>query len=192
MSAYLCTSDTLSALATYWYETTMRNHLADPVSDITRAIYHGSPGMPWGDATIKAQQLCEGRSPALVVYELLLSENQASLEARYPKSPDYRSAEGYAFSPDPQVVRAVNHSRTGWLVSLLNGYEYQSCEHLGWSSSIGQALCHQIRRMLTQDLMEKQDPDRKHVHWASYERSVWSSDTTDTSTVVPVQVNPGG
>ena len=178
MSAYLCSSDTLSALATYWHENVTRDQCSDPVSDITRAIYHGSTGMPWGDATIQAQQLTKGRLPALVVYELLLSENQASLEARYPGDLEYRSAEGYCYSPDPQVKRSVQHNRTGWLVSLLDGYEYQSCEHRSWRTSIGQALCHQIRRMLTHDLERLQNPSKKAGHWASYDRSCWDAAAT--------------
>jgi hypothetical protein len=185
MSAFLCSSDTLSALATYWHENVTRDQCSDPVNDITRAIYHGSPGMPWGDATIQAQQLTKGRLPALVVYELLLSENQASLEARYPGDLEYRSAEGYCFSPDPHVVHCVNRYglgdrsrfKTGWIVSLLDGYEYQSCEHRSWRTSIGQALCHQIRRMLTHDL-ERLQTDRKTQHWASYDRSCWDAAAT--------------
>jgi len=175
MSAYLSTSDTLSALTTYWYESITRERHADPIGDIARAIYHGTPGMPLGDAVIKVRQLTTNRNPALVVYELLLAENQASLEARYPGDLEYRSAEGYSYSPDPHVRRSVQRNRTGWLVSLLNGYEYQSCEHHSWRQSIGQALCHQIRRQLSEDLQRLQDPDQNQRHWASYDRSCWDA-----------------
>ncbi len=189
MSAYLCSSDTLSALATYWHESIMRDRFGKPDAEITRAIYHGSPGMPWSDACIKGTQLTTGRDPALVVYELLLAENQASLEARYPGDLEYRSAEGYSYSPDPHARRAVLHNRTGWLVSLLDGYEYQSCEHDGWSQSIGQAICHQIRRCLTKDLERLQNPGEQQRFWASYDRSVWDAKAPaagDSSTSVPV------
>ena len=175
MSAYLSSSDTLSALTTYWYESITRERHADPIGDIARAIYHGTPGMPLGDAVIKARQLTTNRNPALVVYELLLAENQASLEARYPGNLECRSPEGYSYNPDPHVRRSVQRNRTGWLVSLLDGYEYQSCEHDGWPQSIGQALCHQIRRQLNKDLMRLQNPDRDHQHWASYDRSCWDA-----------------
>lgn len=175
MSAYLSSSDTLSALTTYWYESITRERHADPIGDIARAIYHGTPGMPWGDAMIRAKQLTAKHNPALVVYELLLDENQASLEARYPGNLECRSPEGYSYNPDPHVRRSVQRNRTGWLVSLLDGYEYQSCEHDGWPQSIGQALCHQIRRQLNKDLMRLQDPDRDHQHWASYDRSCWDA-----------------
>ena len=183
MSAYLCSCDALSALASYWQESIKRNR-SQPGDYIAYAIYHGTPGIPWADAQAKAKQLCSSRDPAVVAFELLLAENQASLEAFYPGDLEYRSARGYSYSADPQVKRSVLHNRTGWIVGILDGYEYQSCEHKGWRQSIGQMLAHQIRRSLTDDLKRLQDPDRKQSFWASYDRLEHAA--TQTSTTVPV------
>jgi hypothetical protein len=173
MSAYLSSSDTLSALANYWFESVTRERHADPTYDLARAIYQGSPALGWDEALLKTRELLTNRNPALVVYELLLSENQASLEARYPTALEYRSADGYCYSPDPAVKRSVIHNKTGWIVDLVRGYEYQSCEHDSWRQSIGHAICMQIRQHLNADLQRLQDPDRKAGHWASYDRRCW-------------------
>lgn len=175
MSAYLSSSDTLSALASYWLASHEQHTYSYPISDLRRALYRGTPGMTWGDASVTADKLSDGRSLGLVVYELLLAENQASLAARYPDDEDYRSADGYAYSFDRAVERSVQRNKTGWIVSLLNGYEYQSCEHDGWTQSVGYQLCLQIRRFLCDDLQRLQDPDEQHAHWASYDRSVWAA-----------------
>lgn len=174
MSAYLCSSDTLSALATYWAGNLRRD---EQVLEIARAIYRGSHQPSWPEATQRAQALTTAHLPAVVVYEMLLDENKASLEARYPELHQEFNSAGYRFTPDPQVTRDLLSKRTGWIVSLLDGYEYQSCEHGGWRHSIGQALCHQIRRRLTEDLLAAQDPERKHRYWASYDRNVWQAKT---------------
>lgn len=183
MSAYLCSCDALSALASYWQES-IKHLRSQPGDYIAYAIYHGTPGIPWADAQAKAKQLCAGSSPAAVAFELLLAENQASLEALYPDELEYRSAEGYSYSADPKVRPSVIHNCTGWIVGILDGYEYQSCEHKGWRQSIGQMLAHQIRRFLTDDLKRLQDPDRKQGFWASYDRLEHAA--AQTSTTVPV------
>lgn len=175
MSAYLSSSDTLSALASYWLASHEQHTYSYPISDLRRALYHGTPGMNWGDASVTADKLSDGRSLGLVVYELLLAENQASLAARYPDAEDYRKAEGYAYKFDRAVERSVQRNKTGWIVSLLNGYEYQSCEHDGWTRSVGYQLCLQIRKFLCDDLQRLQDPDEQHCYWANYDRSVWAT-----------------
>jgi len=175
MSAYLSSSDTLSALASYWLASHEQHTYSYPISDLRRALYHGTPGMNWGDASVTADKLSDGRSLGLVVYELLLAENQASLAARYPDAEDYRKAEGYAYKFDRAVERSVQRNKTGWIVSLLNGYEYQSCEHDGWTRSVGYQLCLQIRKFLCDDLQRLQDPDEQHCYWANYDRSVWEA-----------------
>lgn len=175
MSAYLSSSDTLSALASYWLASHEQHTYSYPISDLRRALYHGTPGMTWGDASVTADKLSDGRSLGLVVYELLLAENQASLAARYPDAEDYRKAEGYAYKFDRAVERSVQRNKTGWIVSLLNGYEYQSCEHDSWTRSVGYQLCLQIRKFLCDDLQRLQDPDEQHCYWANYDRSVWAA-----------------
>ena len=185
MSAYLSSCDALCALDSYWHESIKRNRTGTPPNDyITNATYHGTPGIHWHDAKAKAEQLCAGRNPAVVVFELLLAENQASLEARYPGDLEYRSAEGYSYSADPEVRRSVLHNRTGWITGILDGYEYQSCEHKGWRHSIGKELCHQMRQFLCDDLRRLQDPDRKRDFWASYSRQ--EHDRPAIATTVPV------
>lgn len=182
MSAYLCSCDTLSALATYWSEHINEDRFRDHHRKLTCAICDSGPSTPYRDAQITAERLLKGRSAGLVVFELLLAENQASLEARYPDDPEMRDASHYRFSVDPDVKRAVQFGLpTGAIVGLVDGYEYQSCEHHGWRRSIGRALCLQIREMLNEDLQRR---DGALDLWASYERGEWPKATTPCTPVL--------
>jgi len=181
MSAYLSSCDALSALATYWSESIKHSRFADHLHHLTCAIYHGSTGLHYTEARDKAESLLRGRPAAMVIFELLLAENQASLEARYPGDLEYRSAEGYAYEMDFDVQRSVVRNRTGWIVGILDGYEYQSCEHDTWHQSVGHELCQQMRRFFCNDLRRLQDPEGKQHFWAGYSRG-----QATTSTTMPV------
>jgi hypothetical protein len=178
MSAFLSSCDALSALATYWSESIKRSRFTDPVHYLNSAIFHGSGNLEYLDARTKAECLLDGRPVAVVIFELLLAENQASLAARYPADLEYRSAEGYAYEMDFDVQRSVVRNRTGWIVGVLDGYEYQACEHGDWHQSIGYELCQQMRRFLCDDLRRLQDPEGKQHFWAGYSRGDASASTT--------------
>jgi len=178
MSAFLSSSDALSVLATYWSESIQRSRSGDPVHHLGNAIYHSSTGLQYTVARSKAEALLSGRPAAMVIFELLLAENQASLAAQYPAELEYRSAEGYAYQMDPDVQRSVVRNRTGWIASVLDGYEYQAGEHSEWHRSVGHELCQQMRRFLCDDLRRLQDPDGKQLFWASYSRGEASASTT--------------
>lgn len=174
MSAYLSSADALSALATYWGESVRRDRFGDPQSELTRALYRS--GFPWHDATARAQSLLTGRLPETVIFELLLSENVASLEERYAKHEalsDMTDHEGYAYRRDPDVISWMTRRESGRIVGILRGYEYQACEHRGWETSIGKAICDQISRSLLKDLERRDTPSDDQdrcTYWASYER----------------------
>jgi hypothetical protein len=171
MSAFLSSCDALSALATYWFESIQRRPYTNPTDQLTTAILTSNPGAtPYLKAKATADALLNGRPAAAVIFELLLTENQASLEARYPGDLEYRSAAGYRFTPDPDVQRAVIRNRTGWIVGILDGFEYQASEHDGWHHSIARALCLQMRRCFSDDLRRLQDPAGEQDLWASYSR----------------------
>lgn len=177
MSAFLCSQDALSALATYWSASVAAKRFGDPTSYLFHAIY--SNGIHHGEAQRQAEQLLKGRAPGLVIFELLLAENQASLEARYPGDLEMRDGSHYRYSVDPVIQHAVQwRMPTGALVGILRGYEYQSCEHNGWSRSTGHAICQQIRKFLTEDLERRDCPAESHRLWADYRREQWPNATS--------------
>ena len=183
MSAYLSSQDAIAALATYWFASVTNKRFGPLYSYLTRAIW--SSGVQYSDAQLQAERLLSNRAAGLVIFELLLAENQASLEARYPDSPDMREASHYRYSIDTAVLHAVQGRQpTGALVGILRGYEYQSCEHNGWKRSIGYAICQQIRDFLTDDLERRDCPDEDSRFWADYKRNQWP---TATKACTPVQ-----
>jgi len=178
MSAYLSSGDAINALATYWTIKLESPGYSSPAGELTRA-YHCHQRDVHGvtDADETAWKLIQAATesgsswqPWQSVQQILLLENQRSLEARYPGDDDYRSAEGPEYQPRRiSAVRGWQMAReTGRLVGILNGYEYQSCEHDGWTSSVAYHLCQQIRSQLLDDLEKRDCPDDERG-WASWQ-----------------------
>jgi len=173
MSAYLSSEDVLRALATYWEESLLRNRYETTGGALERAIGCSAlaAGKRWPeDCAVRARDLVRlaRGSAAGVVFELLLAENVASLEARYPESPEmWSAAAGYRFKPSPQVRRWLNGYQHGSVVGLVRGYSYQACEHPGWETSIGWQLVQQIKDQLLKHL-ESRDCGEAQL-WASWE-----------------------
>ena len=110
-----------------------------------------------------------GGSPAAAVFELLLAENVASLQARYPDSPEmWQAAEGYRYRPCAGVRRWINANKCGPIVGLVRGFNYQSCEHASWEKSIGWQLLQQIRHQLLIHL-ENRDTENAQLCWADWQ-----------------------
>jgi hypothetical protein len=77
---------------------------------------------------------------------MLLRENIASVEARYPQDKGKlgdAAAYLYHVADRPNVVEAFK---------LIDCYEYQACEHDGWKTSAAAALCNKLRGNLISSL----------------------------------------
>ena len=178
MSAFLSSGDALNALATYWTMSSSRGYTS-AIGELTRAFrcHQRDCQLTGAEADQTAWQLIEAAEakgsswqPWQSVQQILLLENQRSLAARYPEDEDFRSAGGDEYKPrrSATVSGWVQGRKTGQLVGILNGYEYQSCEHDGWTTSVAYHLCQQIRRQLLNDL-ETRDCIDETRGWASWQ-----------------------
>ena len=185
MSAYLTSGDAINALATYWdLACKMPGRYSTPAGQLEHAYrchqraINGTSAEPDQTAWQLLQDATATGSswqPWQSVQQILILENQRSLEARYPGDDpdalDYRSAEGAEYQPrrSAEVRRWHMQRQTGRLVGILNGYEYQSCEHDGWEQSVAYYLCRQIRSNLLSDFESSCCKDDSERGWASWQ-----------------------
>jgi hypothetical protein len=128
MSAYICSHDHITALASAVVALNVDVHCmhayrepCPPVDDLMRAARH--------------------------VGELLLAENQESFDAKYAES----SAETFVLSPSVAKALMFKGALSARVVPLLKAidcYEYQSCEHEGWETSTAKKLMGHLRAAL--------------------------------------------
>ena len=192
MSAYLSSGDTLNALASFWTFNLEGPGYSSPQGELERAFYchqrdcnqSGSEidQQVW-DIILTAQSKGTNFQPWQAVQQILLLENQRSLEARYPDDEEYRSASEPEYHPRRIFLMKqwILNNKVGKLVGILNGYEYQSCEHDGWTSSVAYYLCQQIRRQLLDALERRDCPDQNDRGWAS-----WTEPETEGDQPQPV------
>ena len=93
--------------------------------------------LAWG--TLHAGQKEALEMMATKIGRLLLIENVASLNARYPTDyaemlPDGFNPDTYRFEPDYFFETRVQNMEAA-AIDLAACYEYQSCEHDGWETS---------------------------------------------------------
>ena len=181
MSAFLSSNDCISALAYYWHARSSRTNFTSPEAALTRAV------MFWRQATsgdydpqedhdlVQVFLKATNGSVVRAVFGILLLENQASLAARYPDDDDMQDDTGYVYKR-PQIVDYwIAQRTTGQMIGLLKGYEYQSCEHKGWESSVAYFICKQIRDYLLNDMETRDCPTdemghgRNWAHWSAPE-----------------------
>lgn len=183
MSAYLCTADALNALATYWERHASRGaNTAEGA--ILRAIHcqRRAMGSTSGDYVTDlkddekacAKILASVRGNALrAVFGILLIENQNSLKARYPGDSEmWETGPEYVGRSIPVVDYWIQRRETGQLVGILNGYEYQSCEHRDWETSLAYFILQQISGYLLRDLEALHCPVDEYGgrgNWATFE-----------------------
>lgn len=182
MSAYLSSADALNALATYWERKASRGY-SDPKSEILRTIHcqRRALGATSGDyaTDMKADEkafnaiMAAHKGNALkTVFGILLIENQNSLKARYPDGADmWETDPTYVGRSIPVVDQWIQQGVTGQLVGILNGYEYQACEHEGWRTSLAFFICQQIRSHLLKDFEARCCPVQENGargNWADY------------------------
>ena len=178
MSAYLCSDDTLNALSTFYY---MKSGKTDDErkSNILRAIRRvnkdswyknqkeviKAPMETFEDRMklhAKFDKFCDGVYDIWyhqysneciyeVIFNILLRENQNSLMARY-NDKDYSERPSYVYRMSNCVNYWDDHKQLGYLVGIINNYDYQSCEHGNYQDSLGYAILDQIKELLLKEL----------------------------------------
>ena len=179
MSAYLCSDDTLNALSTFYYMKSGKTD-AERKSNILRAIrrvnkdswYENQETMisvptdTFEDRMklhAKFDKFCEGLYDIWyyqysneciyeVIFNILLRENQKSLLARYPNDKEYAERPSYVYRMSNVVNFWDDHKQLGYLVGIINNYDYQSCEHGNYQDSLGYAILDQIKELLLREL----------------------------------------
>ena len=173
MSAYLCSDDTLNALSTFYYMKSGKTD-AERKSNILRAIRRVNK-----DSWYERQQVAETYEQRMkqiadfdkfcngvydiwyhqysnediyeVIFNILLRENQNSLMARY-NDKEYAERPSYIYRMSNVVNYWDDHNQLGYLVGIINNYNYQSCEHRNYQDSLGYAILNQIKDYLLKDM----------------------------------------
>ena len=173
MSAYLCSDDTLNALSTFYYLKSGKTD-AERKSNILRAIRKSSKNSWYERQKVaesfedrmklhaKFDKFCDGLYDIWfdqysqgdiyrLIFNILLRENQNSLMARY-NDKEYAERPSYKYLMSNCVIYWNDHNQLGYLVGIINNYDYQSCEHENYENSLGFAILDQIRYMLLESL----------------------------------------
>ena len=173
MSAYLCSDDTLNALSTFYY---LKSGKTDDErkSHVIRAIRITNKDSFYERQQIaetfedrmklraKFDKFCDGLydiwldqysegSFYKMIFNILLRENQNSLMARY-NDKDYAERLSYNYVHSNCVNYWDDHNQLGYLVGIINNYDYQSCEHDNYKNSLGYAILDQIKELLLREL----------------------------------------
>ena len=173
MSAYLCSDDTLNALSTFYY---LKSGKTDDErkSHVMRAIRITNKDSFYERQQIaetfedrmklraKFDNFCDGLydiwldqysdgSFYKMIFNILLRENQNSLMARY-NDKDYAERLSYNYVHSNCVNYWDDHNQLGYLVGIINNYDYQSCEHGNYQDSLGYAILDQIKELLLKEL----------------------------------------
>jgi len=175
MSAYLCSDDTLNALSTFYYMKSGKTD-AERKSTVLRAI-RSVEQISWYERNepkevfsfekrmelhAKFEKFCDGLYDIYLlqysdgdffsmIFDILLRENQNSLIARY-NDKEYAERLSYNRRMSNVVNYWDDHNQLGYLVGIINNYDYQSCEHDNYKNSMGYAILTQIRHMLLDEL----------------------------------------
>ena len=173
MSAYLCSDDTFNALSTFYYLKSGKTD-EERKSHIMRAIRITNKDSFYERQQIaetfedrmklraKFDKFCDGLydiwldqysegSFYKMIFNILLRENQNSLMARY-NDKDYAERLSYNYRHSNCVNYWDDHKQLGYLVGIINNYDYQSCEHDNYKNSLGYAILDQIKEFLLKEL----------------------------------------
>ena len=177
MSAYLCSDDTFNALSTFYYMKSGRTD-EERKSSILRAIrsvekdswYEREFNKGVLNKTYEERlklhadfdKFCEGVFDIYLhqysngciyqtIFDILLRENQNSLNARY-NDDDYSQRLSYVYRMSNVVNYWDDHKQLGYMVGIINNYDYQSCEHDNYEKSMGYAILNQIKDYLLEDM----------------------------------------
>ena len=192
MSAHLTDQDCINALATFWYEYHKLPRNEAPQQALERAFIIAQEEVStkedyferMNDLGSRATRLIEASQPVYkalapcrVVYDLLLNENVRSLQARYPddmKEPlqDRIWYNEYEFKKSSTVTKWVSKRDAKGLMmiwQMLQGWEYQSCEHHEFRNSVAYQIKQQIEYGILSTLKKIHCPDDKDRVWTSWE-----------------------
>ena len=172
MSAYLCSDDTLNALATYWFIKSGKTW-DDPSKSqvfkramriVNKEYFYKTRSVSCKDPLIlhadfqkyideSYDDLLKSSNNDLyqLVFDTLLLENKNSLNARY-SYPSDMFRDSYIYRLSNCVVYWIENNQSGYLVGILNNYDYQSCEHPNHENSLGYAILNQIKDYLLEDM----------------------------------------
>ena len=173
MSAYLCSDDTLNALSTFYY---LKSGKTDDErkSHVMRAIRITNKDSFYERQQIaetfedrmklraKFDNFCDGLYDIWLdqysegnfykmIFNILLRENQNSLMARY-NDKDYAERSSYNYVHSNCVNYWDDHNQLGYLVGIINNYDYQSCENDNYKNSLGYVILEQIKELLLNEL----------------------------------------
>ena len=178
MSAYLCSDDTFNALSTFYYlksgktDEERKSHVMRAIRSVERDRWYENqetmisvPTETFEDRMklrAKFDKFCDGLYDIWLdqysegnfykmIFNILLRENQNSLMARY-NDKDYAERLSYNYVHSNCVNYWDDHNKLGYLVGIINNYDYQSCEHDNYKNSLGYAILDQIKEMLLDEL----------------------------------------
>ena len=190
MSAHLTDQDCINALATFWYEYHKQPRSESPQNALERAFLIANEEVSTkkdyfdnlNELKYRAIKLIEAQQPVYkglarckVIYDILLNENVRSLMARYPddsKEPLTSRIwyNEYEFKKSSTIVKWVNERNSKGLLmiyQMLQGWDYQSCEHFEYRNSVAYQIREQIQYGIL-DILKK-------VHCPNDEDQVWTS-----------------
>ena len=171
MSAYLCSDDTLNALSTYWfiksgktwddpsksqtYKRAMRVCFRDSYfenrTDSKDFLKIYADFENYIDELFERSLKNSNNNLYELVFNTLLTENKNSLNARY-SDPTDMFRDSYIYRLSNCVVNWIENNQSGYLVGIVNNYDYQSCEHENHEKSLGYAILNQIKDYLLEDM----------------------------------------
>ena len=173
MSAYLCSDDTLNALSTFYYmksgktDEERKSYVMAAIRKSNKKSWYERQQVPetFEDRMklhAKYDKFCDGLYDIWLhqysegdfykmIFNILLRENQNSLLARYPNDKDYAERPSYKYLMSNCVVYWNDHNQLGYLVGIMNNYDYQSCEHENYENSLGYQILNQIRDFLLKE-----------------------------------------
>ena len=192
MSAHLTDQDCINALATFWYEYHSQPRNERPGQALERAYLIAPEEVSikkdyferMEDFRLRASSQIEAYTPEYktlapcpVVFNILLRENERSLQALYPddwKQPikERMWANEYEFKKSSTVTKWLSDRDPKGLMmvwQMLQGWEYQSCEHYEFRNSVAYQIKQQIEYGILNTLKKIHCPNDEDRVWTSWE-----------------------
>ena len=178
MSAYLCSDDTLNALSTFYYmksgktDEERKLNVLRAIRSVEKNRWYETQETMISVKTVsfedrmklhaKFDKFCDGLYDIYflqysdgdffrMIFDILLRENQKSLMARY-NDKEYSERPSYVYRMSNVVNYWDDHKQLGYLVGIINNYDYQSCENGNYQDSLGYAILAQIKELLLKEL----------------------------------------
>ena len=200
MSAHLTDQDCINALATFWYEYHSQPRNERPGQALERAYLIAPEELSFKkDCYKRTEDWREGNSfkarsrasrqieaytpeyktlaPCPVVFNILLRENERSLQALY--SDDWEQPikdrmwhNEYKFKKSSTVTKWLSDRDPKGLMmiwQMLRGWEYQSCEHYEFRNSVAYQIKQQIEYGILKTLEKIHCPNDEDKVWTSWE-----------------------